>query len=99
MTNWSLVIHGGCGALQLTPEEEAAGRGAALDAGTAVLAAGGAAIDAVEAAVCVLEDDPAFNAGRGSVLNADGEIELDAAIMNGRDRRAGAVAALTTVRH
>ncbi|GAA4030732.1 hypothetical protein GCM10022281_07710 [Sphingomonas rosea] len=102
MTNWSLVIHGGCGALQLTLEEEEAGRaglGAALDAGTRVLAAGGAAIEAVEAAVRMLEDDPAFNAGRGSVLNADGKIELDAAIMDGRERCAGAVAALTTIRH
>lgn len=102
MTNWSLVIHGGCGALQLSADEEAAGRAglaAALDAGERVLAGDGSAVDAVEAAVRVLEDDPAFNAGRGSVLNAAGEIELDAAIMDGRDRHAGAVAGLRTIRH
>lgn len=102
MTNWSLVVHGGCGALQLTPEEEMAGRAglaAALDAGEHVLAASGSAVDAVEAAVRVLEDDPAFNAGRGSVLTAEGTVELDAAIMDGRDRHAGAVAGLATVRN
>ena len=60
--------------------------------------AGGDALDAVEAAARVLEDDPPFNAGRGSVLTADGMAELDAAIMDGRDRRAGAVAGLTTTR-
>ena len=57
----------------------------ALAAGAAILANGGSAIDAVEAAVRVLEDDPCFNAGRGSVLTATGAIELDAAIMDGRD--------------
>jgi beta-aspartyl-peptidase (threonine type) len=102
MTNWSLVIHGGCGALQLSHEEETAGRAglaAALEAGERLLADGGSALDAVEAAVRALEDDPAFNAGRGSVLNAEGGIDLDAAIMNGRDRHAGAVAGLQSVRH
>jgi len=102
MERWSLLVHGGCGALQLSPEEEAAGRSgldAALTAGEAVLAGGGSALDAVEAAVRVLEDDPAFNAGRGSVLNAEGAIELDAAIMDGAGRHAGAVAGLRTVRH
>ncbi|GAA4009232.1 isoaspartyl peptidase/L-asparaginase [Sphingomonas swuensis] len=102
MTNWSLVVHGGSGALELSTEEEAAGRAglnAALDAGEAVLKGGGSAVDAVEAAVRVLEDDPAFNAGRGSVLTAEGKIELDAAIMEGRERHAGAIAGLTTVRN
>lgn len=101
MANWNLVIHGGCGLMRLSLEEERAGlRGltAALDAGEAVLSGGGTALDAVEAAARVLEDDPAFNAGRGSVLAYDGHIELDAAIMDGRDRSAGAVAGLRTIR-
>ena len=101
MTNWQLVIHGGCGAMRLSADEEAAGLAGlrtALQAGERILSAGGAALDAVEAAARVLEDDPAFNAGRGSVLTHDGRIELDAAIMDGRTRSAGAVAGLRTVR-
>ena len=70
----------------------------ALAAGSAILARGESAVDAVEAAVRVLEEDPCFNAGRGSVLTAEGCIELDAAIMDGRTRRAGAVAGLRTTR-
>ena len=102
--SWTLAIHGGCGAMRpatLSPEQEdraRAGLGAALDAGVAVLGSGGSALDAVEAAARVLEDDPAFNAGRGSVLTTEGRCELDAAIMDGRDRRAGAVAGMTTTR-
>lgn len=98
------MIHGGCGAMRpdhLSPETEAlarAGLNAALDAGEAILAAGGSALDAVEAAARVLEEDPAFNAGRGSVLTAEGHVELDAAIMDGKNRRAGAVAGLQTTR-
>ena len=104
MMDWTLVIHGGCGAMRpdrLPPEQEErarAGLNAALDAGQAILSRGGDALDAVEAAARVLEEDPAFNAGRGSVLSADGRVELDAAIMDGRDRRAGAVAGMTTTR-
>ncbi|MFC7536325.1 isoaspartyl peptidase/L-asparaginase family protein [Sphingomonas sp. GCM10030256] len=101
MTNWQLMIHGGCGSMRLTAEEERAGRAglnSALDAGEAILARGGDALDAVEAAARVLEDHPSFNAGRGSVLTHDGHIELDAAIMDGRTRSAGAVAGLRTVR-
>ena len=75
-----------------------AGLNAALDGGEMHLRGGGSALDAVEAAVRVLEEDSAFNAGRGSVLNADGIVELDAAIMDGHTREAGAVAGLTTVR-
>jgi beta-aspartyl-peptidase (threonine type) len=71
---------------------------AALDAGATLLAEGGAALDAVEASVRLLEDDPCFNAGRGSVLTSEGHVELDAAIMDGRTRRAGAVAGLKTTR-
>ena len=70
----------------------------ALEAGSAILNNGGSAVDAVEAAVRVLEDDPCFNAGRGSTLNAQGNVELDAAIMDGEDRRAGAVAGVRTTR-
>jgi len=75
-----------------------AGLNAALDAGEAILARGGAALDAVEAAARVLEDDPVFNAGRGSALNYDGAIDLDAAIMDGSTRNAGAVAGVRTIR-
>ena len=78
--------------------EYEAGLAAALDAGIAVLAAGGAALDAVEGAVAVLEDDPLFNAGRGSVFNYEGEIELDASVMEGATRAAGAVTRLRRVR-
>jgi L-asparaginase / beta-aspartyl-peptidase len=99
--NWTLVIHGGAGRITRDVIGDAADRGAraglarALEAGAAVLAAGGAAVDAVEAAVRVLEDDPHFNAGRGAVLTADGTVELDAAIMDGATRAAGAVAGVT----
>ncbi len=75
-----------------------AGLGQALDAGEGVLTGGGSAIDAVEAAARALEESESFNAGRGSVLAHDGHIELDAAIMDGRTRRAGAVAGLRTTR-
>jgi beta-aspartyl-peptidase (threonine type) len=71
---------------------------AALDAGAAVLAENGSALDAVEASVRLLEDEPCFNAGRGSVLTSEGQVELDAAIMDGRSRRAGAVAGLKATR-
>lgn len=102
---WSLAIHGGAGTLEradMTPEREAAYRAAlqaALDAGKAVLAGGGSAMDAVEAVVTRLEDDEKFNAGRGAVFTWEGTHELDAAIMDGRDRAAGAVAGVTGVRH
>ena len=75
-----------------------AGLRAALDAGVVLLAEGGAALDAVEASVRFLEDDPCFNAGRGGVLTSEGHVELDAAIMDGATRRAGAVAGLRTTR-
>ncbi|MGJ3647803.1 isoaspartyl peptidase/L-asparaginase family protein [Sphingomonas sp. GlSt437] len=103
--NWVLAVHGGAGQMtrdRLSAEEDAgarAGLAAALHAGSAVLAAGGSALDAVEAAVRVLEDDPHFNAGRGAVLTYDGGVSLDAAIMAGDGQRAGAVAGVGTVRH
>jgi len=76
-----------------------AGLGAALDAGVAVLGEGGSALDAVTAAVVLLEDDPLFNAGRGATFTFDGRIKLDAAVMDGRERAAGAVAGVSTVRN
>lgn len=101
---WRLVIHGGAGAMKrgvLDPQQDRcarAGLEAALAAGSEILEKGEAAVDAVEAAVRVLEEDSCFNAGRGSVLTASGCIELDAAIMDGRNRRAGAVSGLRTTR-
>lgn len=102
---WSFAIHGGAGVIErdsLTPEQDAAYRAAlhrALGAGQTVLAAGGSAMDAVQAAIEIMEDDPLFNAGRGAVFTAAGRNELDAAVMNGSDLTAGAVAGLTTTRH
>lgn len=95
---WALAIHGGAGTIlksRMTPEKEAAyhaGLRRALEAGQAVLRDGGAAIDAVTEAVVALEDEPLFNAGRGAVYTAAGEQEMDAAVMDGRNRQAGAVA-------
>ena len=102
---WTLAIHGGAGQMTrdtVSPATDAgtrAGLAAALDAGTAILADGGSAIDAVAAAVRVLEDDPHFNAGRGAALTYDGIAELDAAIMDGATRAAGAVAAVHATRN
>lgn len=102
---WSLAIHGGAGIIDrrsLPPEKEAAyrdGLTAALRAGSAILEKGGPALDAVVAAVRVLEDNPLFNAGRGAVFTAEGKNELDAAIMDGNTQKAGAVAGVTRTRH
>jgi beta-aspartyl-peptidase (threonine type) len=99
--DWKLVIHGGAGVIEretLAAETERDIRAAlmhALDTGSAILAAGGSALDAVEATVRELEDDPHFNAGRGAVLTYQGTSELDAAIMEGTGRRSGAVAGAT----
>ncbi len=103
--SWSLVVHGGSGVIErtdLSPEQDEAYRGAlaaAAEAGAAVLRKGGAALDAVEAAVRVLEDDPLFNAGRGAVYTAEGNAELDAAIMDGATLAAGAVAGSTRTKN
>lgn len=102
---WSIAIHGGAGTIareNMTPEQDAAYRAAlqaALDAGARVLREGGSAMDAVAAAIMPMEDDPLFNAGRGAVFTWDGEIELDASIMDGSTRDAGAVAGVTGIRH
>ena len=104
MTRWRIVIHGGAGSQRIAhddPGHEAqarAGLEQALDAASAILERRESAVDAVEAASRVLEEDACFNAGRGSVLTEDGVVELDAAIMDGRTRAAGAVSGLRTTR-
>jgi len=102
---WTIVIHGGAGSMtreNLGAAEDAAARkalAAAIEAGAAILRASGAALDAVQAAVRVLEDDPHFNAGRGSAFTADGRIECDAAIMDGAKLDAGAVAGVRSTKN
>jgi len=102
---WKLVVHGGAGIIEksrIAPEQEReirSGVERALAAGEEILAGSGNAIDAVEAALREMEDDPNFNAGRGAVFTYDGRNELDAAIMDGRDRSAGAITGATTTRH
>ena len=81
MPRYAIVVHGGCGRWDRGDTRAAlSGVRAALDAGRQILAGGGAALDAVCAAVVALEDDPLFNAGTGSTLTRDGEAEMDAAI-------------------
>lgn len=100
-----LVIHGGAGKItraRLTPEREQAYTqvlAQSLTTGYAVLAAGGSSIDAVIAAVVVMEDSPLFNAGKGAVFSNAGHIELDASIMDGSKLMAGSVAGVTTIRN
>lgn len=100
-----LVIHGGAGAIKrnkLTPERAQAYKQVLVDsltAGYAVLADGGSSIDAVIAAIVVMEDSPLFNAGKGSVFSHAGRNELEASIMEGSTLRAGAVAGVTTIRN
>ncbi len=102
---FGIAIHGGAGVISrasMTPEAEAAYRRdleSALNAGYDVLARGGSSLDAVTTAVRILEDSPLFNAGRGAVFNHEGINELDASIMDGEDRRAGAVAGVRHVRN
>jgi len=101
----ALVIHGGAGVIdrdKLSADDEKAIRAdldRALDAGHRVLKDNGSALDAAIAAVLVLEDSPRFNAGRGAVFNAEGKHELDASLMQGHDRSAGAVAGVSTIRN
>ena len=102
---FAIAIHGGAGTLsrkEMTPEQETEYLGAlrdALEAGYSLLARGGGSLDAVVAAVRVLEDNPLFNAGRGAVLNRDGVAELDASLMDGRTLAAGAVTGLRHVKN
>jgi beta-aspartyl-peptidase (threonine type) len=98
---FAIALHGGAGQ---SPKEETAGGvmtslGKALDIGVDVLKQGGTSLDAVEQVIRFLEDDPLFNAGRGSVFNAAGQHELDASIMDGKTLGCGGVAAVRTVRH
>jgi beta-aspartyl-peptidase (threonine type) len=98
------LVHGGAGSERIAHDDPAheasarAGLEAALAAGAAILGRGESAVDAVEAAARLLEENACFNAGRGSVLTENGEVELDAAIMEGAHRNAGAVAGITTTR-
>jgi beta-aspartyl-peptidase (threonine type) len=102
---FGLAIHGGAGTLPRAEMRGAvelnyrAGLQEALDAGFAVLQAGGTSLDAVTQAVVLLEDNPLFNAGRGAVFTLDGRNELDAAIMDGSNLKAGAVCGLTRIRN
>jgi beta-aspartyl-peptidase (threonine type) len=105
MTNIALAIHGGCGTLpkaEMTHAEWAQARAdlaASLRAGWVILARGGTAVDAVEAAVRVMEDSPHFNAGHGSAFNADGEHELDVSIMDGATLAAGALCGVKRIKN
>jgi beta-aspartyl-peptidase (threonine type) len=95
---WAIAVHGGAGSSEWEHMDAAtaaayqASLGRALQAGVAVLSRGGRSLDAVEAAINVMEDDPLFNAGRGAAFNAEGRNEMDAAIMNGATTQAGSVA-------
>ncbi len=103
--HWAIVLHGGAGVIErsaLGPEGTTAYRAGlqhAIEAGSAVLDKGGSALDAVEAAIKVLEDDPLFNAGRGAVFSVEGKNEMDSAIMDGATLNAGAVAGISRTRH
>ncbi|HVI89783.1 MAG TPA: isoaspartyl peptidase/L-asparaginase, partial [Dongiaceae bacterium] len=105
MAKCALAIHGGCGVMRREELLESDWEGArqdlaaSLQRGWAVLIRGGSALDAVEAAVRVMEESPHFNAGHGAALNAVGEHELDAAIMDGCDLRAGAISAARRIRN
>ncbi len=102
---FGIVVHGGAGTLKrtsLTPEKEAAYRdklSEAIRVGQKILRDGGSSLDAVEAAVRILEDSPLFNAGKGAVFTSEGRNELDASIMDGLTLKAGAVASVTRVRN
>jgi beta-aspartyl-peptidase (threonine type) len=103
--HFGLIIHGGAGTMDrnaITPEREQAYRAGleqALKAGFAILQRGGSSLDAVEAAVRVLEDDPHFNAGKGAVFTSAGTHELDASIMDGQTLKAGAVMSVQHIKN
>jgi len=103
--NFVLVIHGGAGTItrqNMTEQNERAYKLSlekALRAGYEILNSGGSSLDAVEATVKILEDNPLFNAGKGAVFTHEGKIELDAAIMNGKNLAAGSMAGVTTIKN
>jgi L-asparaginase / beta-aspartyl-peptidase len=103
--HWTIEVHGGAGVIEraaLGPKGDAAYRAgltAATEAGAKVLDRGGSALDAIEAVLNILEDDPLFNAGRGAVFTSEGKNELDASIMDGSNLKAGAVCSVTHTRH
>ena len=103
--HWAIVVHGGAGVIEksaLGPDGDKAYRAGldrAIHVGAAVLDKGGSAMDAVEAAIHVFEDDPLFNAGKGAVFTREGKNEMDASIMDGSNLKAGAVAGVTRPRH
>mgnify|MGYP001251367384 CR=1 FL=1 len=105
MNPFSIAIHGGAGTLlkgQMIPEKETAyisGLQLAIDAGYEILATGGSALDAVTSAVIVLENNPLFNAGKGSVFTAKGHHEMDASIMEGKYLKAGAVSLISGIKN
>lgn len=98
--DWSIIVHGGAG--KIKPEKEEPSRKAALKAvekGVMILREGGSALDAVQESVKILENEGVFNAGRGSVPRANGEVFLDASIMDGRNLAIGAIAGIQHIRH
>lgn len=105
MKKFGIAVHGGAGTLKkrdMTPAKEKAyrrGLKEAIEAGYTVLEKKGSSLDAVEAAVCMLENNPVFNAGKGSVFNHEGKHEMDAAIMEGRNLMAGSVCAVHNIRN
>ena len=102
---WAIVIHGGAGGISresITPEMDKEYRASlliALNTGKIILASGGTALDAVEQTIRIMEDNPLFNAGKGAVFTHDGKNELDAAIMDGSNLSAGAVAGVTDIKN
>ena len=97
---WAIIVHGGAYTISADKyDANRAGCTRAVEAGAEILRGGGNCLDAVERAIRILEDDPTFNAGFGSALNSDGEVEMDAAVMEGRGLHSGAVASIRGVRH
>jgi beta-aspartyl-peptidase (threonine type) len=97
---WAIIVHGGAHTIPAEKiEPHNVGCTRAVEAGVALLEKGASALEAVEAAIRVLEDDPVFNAGFGSMLNSEGDVEMDAGLMEGEHLRAGAVASIRGARH
>src|SRR4028118_1056590 len=103
MTPYSIVVHGGAGPdseyIRQNVQGYKDGITKAINAGYAILEKGGSSVDAVEAAVNEMENDPLFNAGKGAALNAKAEVELCASIMSGKHRKSGAVAIVKNVKN